>query len=248
MILFSDFDNTLYFGDNDERTIANVEAIKKWREAGNQFCITTGRSCKSVIKQMPQMKDLCDYYIVDSGSIVLSKDSEMMNVFYFDPKIVEKIVELSKTFLEVPILVYYTPNSEDLEYEIDNVTKLRLWFKDTSLLHDVNEELTEKFPVFAVYNPDVEIKSSRSELKGYPGFVEVIPIESGKSSAIKALAQKEGIVSQEIVTIGDGLNDFGMVRDFNGFAIEESELSNVGKEIKTISSLAVLIEGILNNK
>ena len=172
----------------------------------------------------------------------------MMNAFYFDPKIVEKIVELSKNFLEVPILVYYTPNSEDLEYEIDNVTKLRLWFKDASLLHDVNEELMEKFPVFAVYNPDVKIKSSRSELKGYPGFVEVIPAESGKSSAIKALAQKEGIMSQEIVTIGDGLNDFGMVKDFNGFAIEESELSNVGKGIKTIPSLAVLVEGILNNK
>ena len=96
MILFSDFDKTLYFRDSDEKTMANIKAIEKWREAGNLFCITTGRSYRSVTEQMPEMKNLCDYYIVDSGSIVLSKDGEMLNAFYFKPKTIEEIVNLSK--------------------------------------------------------------------------------------------------------------------------------------------------------
>ena len=243
MILFSDFDKTLYFRDSDERTMTNLEAIEKWREAGNLFCITTGRSYKSVTEQMPQIKNICDYYIVDSGSIVLSRDGKLLNVFYFEPKIVERIAEISKTFSEIPILVYYTPNSEGLEYKVDGITKLRLWFKDVSFLHSVNEQLMNTFPVFAVFNSSV--KSNIAGLEDYHGFIEVVPIESGKSNAIKFLAQKEKILPEKIVTIGDGLNDLGMVRDFDGFAIEKSELSNADINLKAASSLAKLVENIL---
>ena len=246
MILFSDFDKTLYFGDNDERTIANIKAIEKWRETGNLFCITTGRSYRSVTKQMPVMEKLCDFYIIDSGSIVLSKDGKMLNVFYFRPETIEGIVNLSKTFQEIPALFYYTPNSENLEYKTNGVTKLRLWFKDTSLLHSINEELVKQFPVFAVYNADYGVRPSISGLEDYRGFIEVIPLESGKSNAIKFLAQ-EVISLQEIVTIGDGLNDLEMIRDFDGFAIEGSKLSSI-LESKTTPSLAKLVENKLNNR
>ena len=55
MILFSDFDNTLFFGNDDRRTGDNVNAIKKWRSTNNQFCITTGCSYKSIIEQFPEI-------------------------------------------------------------------------------------------------------------------------------------------------------------------------------------------------
>ena len=246
MILFSDFDKTLYFRDDDGRTIANIQAIEKWRATGNLFCITTGRSYESVTKQMPEIKDLCDCYIVDSGSIVLSKDGEVLNTFYFKPETIEGIANLSKTFSEVPALFYYTPNSEGLEYKTNGVTKLRLWFKNTSLLHDINEEMIKQFPVFAVYNSDYGVRPSISGLEDYRGFIEVIPLESGKSNAIKFLAQSKGFSLQEIVTIGDGLNDLEMVRDFDGFAIEGSKLSSIIRS-KTTPSLAELVESKLNN-
>ena len=144
--------------------------------------------------------------------------------------------------MEVPIPVYYTPDSEDCNYKTNNITKLRLWFNDVSMLHDINEHLMEKFPVFAVFNSDYGTVPSRAELKDCHGFIEVIPLESGKSSAIKFLAQEEGLSPQEIVTIGDGLNDLGMVRDFDGYAIENSGLSIFNTKLKTTPSLAKLVE------
>jgi len=245
MILFSDFDKTLFFRDNDEQTMANIKAIEKWRDAGNLFCITTGRSFRSVTEQMPQIKHLCDYYIVDSGSIVLSHNEEMMDAFFFDQKTVDDITNFSKYLPEIPILVYYTPDSEGLEYKTNRITKLRLWFKDVSLLHDVNSKIVDKFNVFSVYNNDLRIRPSCSELDGYHGFVEIIPLNSGKSNAIKALAKKAGVSPQDIITIGDGLNDLGMVKDFGGYAINNSELSNAEAEINTISSLESLIDSKL---
>ena len=139
------------------------------------------------------------------------------------------------------------PNSEETNYKIDNVTKLRLWFKDVSLLQNVTEQIVRDYPVFAVFNSEVSASPIHRELEGCHGFVEIIPLESGKSNAIKFLAQEKEILLGNIVTVGDGSNDLDMVKDFDGYAIEGSALANVNIRPKTISSLAELVEGKLMN-
>lgn len=243
MILFADFDRTLFFRDDDGKTRANLDAIKKWRSAGNQFCITTGRSYRSITEQLPEMKELCDYSIVDGGSIVLSKTDELIKAFYFDPAVVSGIVEFSKSFSEVPATFYYTPNSEDAEYKTENITKLRLWFNDTALLATVAMEIRKKFPVFAFILE--RCIPSHQALIGKNGFVEIIPIGFGKSNAIKYLLQEKNILPEDVITIGDGFNDLEMICDFNGFAVEGSELANARGELKTTESISSLLDFLL---
>ena len=43
-ILGSDFDNTIFFLEDQEQTKKNIEAIRKFIEQGNIFCLITGRS------------------------------------------------------------------------------------------------------------------------------------------------------------------------------------------------------------
>lgn len=236
-ILFSDFDGTLYFRDEMEKTRANIEAIRKWRSLGHQFCITTGRSYKSVTTELPQIRELCDCYIVDSGSIVMSKTGELLHVFYFKPEVVSELIEFSKGFSEVPVPFYYTPDSENIDYKTEGVTKLRFWFKDPSLLEEATTRINNSFPVSAIFQ---EVISNKKELLGLQGFIEIIPLESGKSNAIRFLQGLRGISTDDIITVGDGLNDLGMIRDFNGFAIEGSKLSNIYPELKTVSTVASL--------
>lgn len=244
MILFADFDRTLYFRNEDEKTDANVRAIQKWRAAGHQFCISTGRSYKSVSSQLPIIEELCDYYIVDGGSIILFGSGKVLQSFYFDPGIIPKIVEFSQTFPEIPIPFYYTPTSEGFDYEANNVTKLRLWFKDSNLILWGTEQIKDSFPVLAFAQEAVH---KYKELEGYNGFVEILPIDCGKSHAVKFLVQKENIPVENIVTIGDGLNDHDMIRDFNGFAIDGYELSRFHPELHTTPSLASLIDALLKH-
>lgn len=244
MILFADFDRTLFFRDDDGKTRANLEAIKKWRSAGNQFCITTGRSYRSVTEQIPEMKELCDYYIVDSGSIILSKTGELIKAFYFEPRIVADIVALSKHFSEVPAAYYYTPSSEDADYKTENITKLRLWFKETRLISLAAAEIRKKFPVYA-FILELDGVPTHPALAGRTGFVEIIPIGLGKSNAIKTLLQEANIPAENVITAGDGFNDFEMVRDYKGFAIEGSELANTYGELKTTTSISSLLEFLL---
>lgn len=239
MILFSDFDGTLYFENDQAQTQANLDAIAQWRAAGHKFCITTGRSYKSVTEQLPQLKELCDYYIVDSGAIILSGAGQLLTSVYFDSRLVADIINFSRELPGLPIPFYYTPNSESTKYKTDNITKLRLWFKDSRLLSTTIKQLENNFPVLAFSCPD--IRSENKELDGQNCFIEIILRDYGKSYAIKHLQDNHDVSTRDIVVIGDGLNDYGMVRDFDGFTIASSELSNAHPSQRIISSLAALV-------
>ncbi len=245
MILFSDFDKTLYFREDSEKTKNNFGAIVDWKERGNCFCVVTGRSFRSVTEQAPEMKNLCDYFIVDSGSIIASKSGEIIKAFYFDETVVSGIVEFSKSFSEIPIAYYYSPEYEGTNTISKNVTKLRLWFKDMSMLNSTAEKLREKFPVFAFCSEF--IIHNNAELESYVGFVEIIPDTFGKGSAIRYLVDMLGVPVSDIITIGDGFNDFSMVKDFDGYAIKDSELSNHFMDLKTADSISSLIKDLEDN-
>ena len=242
MILFSDFDKTLYFRDDDEKTKRNFDAIKKWKEKGNQFCIVTGRSYKSITEHSPETKNLCDYFIVDSGSIITSKTGEILKAFFFDDRIVKGIIELSRTLPEIPIAYYYSPNSEGVDMEPENTTKLRLWFKDINLLENVVRRIRNSFPVFAFRSDPVV--QSHNDLIGCNAFVEIIPIELGKGNAIRILLDQLNISPSDAITVGDGLNDYGMVQNFDGYAIENSELATKFKSLRVTSSISSLINDL----
>lgn len=245
MILFSDFDGTLFFRDNPKQVADNLDAIKAWRASGNQFCITTGRSYRSVSEQISEIAKLCDYYIVDSGSIILSSDAKLIEAFYFEPTVVEQIVEFSKHLPEIPVVYYYIPFAEDENHKTEHVTKLRLWFEDVSMLSTVKEQIKAQFPVYAfdLALPDNGLPTVPA-LAGRHGFIEIIPVGFGKSNAIQALGREKNIPSSEIITIGDGLNDYEMIRDFNGYAIEGSMLASSFPEMKVTKSIASLINNL----
>ena len=243
MILFSDFDQTLFFRNDPKKTNDNFEAIVNWRTAGNQFCITTGRSYSSILLQFPQIEKVSNYYIVDSGSIILSHSGDLLKAFYFKPKIVSDIINFSKNLPEALIPFYYTPTSENGIHKINEITKLRLWSDDVSILPKIAQQINKLFPVFALVNQNVI--SKHKELVGQKGFIEIIPINYGKGHAIQFLQQNSNISANNIITIGDGLNDYEMIKLFNGFSTENSVLSKTYPELNTAQSISSLINQLL---
>lgn len=99
--------------------------------------------------------------------------------------------------------------------------------------------LEKGFPVFAF---TCEAASSHKELAGQNGFVEVIPRELGKSHAIEVLRRRADIPLEDIVTVGDGLNDYEMVRDYNGYAIKGSKLNSSHQQLRITDSVQSLTE------
>ena len=50
-ILASDFDNTVFFSDDQQKTQKNVNAIRDFITQGNIFCLITGRTYMEIKKR-----------------------------------------------------------------------------------------------------------------------------------------------------------------------------------------------------
>ena len=78
LALASDFDNTLYFmWEEAHFKDGDLEAIRKFREAGNLFGVCTGRSWRGITDVTDGVLDL-DFYILESGSLILDGDQNVL--------------------------------------------------------------------------------------------------------------------------------------------------------------------------
>ena len=68
-ILASDFDNTIYFPDNENVTKSNIESIKKFITKGNIFCIITGRNYTDLKVFLNEYNIPYSYYYYQKGFV-----------------------------------------------------------------------------------------------------------------------------------------------------------------------------------
>lgn len=241
MIIFSDFDHTLYHKDDPILTAANLKAITKWRSKGHQFCIATGRNYESLTSVIPDISALCDFYILDSGSIILDSSRTPIATFVFEPSAIHSI---EKTTASLPFdhtLLYYTPDSDSFTPITGQVTKIRLWFDESaeelSRIHARLQGLPAQ-----LFDCKGENNSHHQELKAFNTFIEFIPNYSGKEKAVRTLAARQNIAPTDIITVGDDENDYLMIKEFDGYMIEGSHLHQANSPFKTTPSVAALTQ------
>lgn len=245
MILFSDFDHTLYHQDDLRQTAKNFRALSAWRANGHKFCITTGRSYVSVTTVMPILKEICDYFILDGGSLVLSPKKEIINAFAHEESNIRNIEEIADSLSVDHALLYFTPDSESLSPIRDQVTKIRLWFKEVNNVPVIREKF-QRLPI-QIFTCKGENNSRHKELKPFNTFIEFIPNHSGKDKAIAELIKIAHIPKEDIIVVGDDENDAKMIKDFDGYMIEGCNLSLNGANFKTTPSVATLIYQYLDD-
>lgn len=240
MILFSDFDNTIYFEHDPAKTAANIAAIDKWCKSGHQFVLATGRNYASALRTGgKELMEKCDYFILDGGSLVYDRGLNLLKAVYLEPRVISEIVEAASQMTERPVPVYYTPDGDTLERRDDGVTKLRLRFRNTEALARAYGEF-KGMPVTLFQVKDAPI-TNRQDLLGYDCFLEILPRESGKAQAVAYVAERLGCDLSEIITIGDDMNDTDMLEEFDGYAPSGSFLARNGIVTKTVRSVADLV-------
>ena len=77
-------------------------------------------------------------------------------------------------------------------------------------------------------------------------LVEVVSSEASKSLMIDKILDKEGIVKNNVYTIGDGINDIEMIRDYNGYRVRNSCKELVSVTDRVIDNVSDLISRISN--
>ena len=226
-IIFSDLDKTLLI--NNHIPDFNLEAIKKAREFGVKFVISTGRDLSvvtSLLKELDTLNMENEYTVCCSGSkIYENKDNKLIYIKYLDDNIVSEIFEFGKNYPDMFIIFdtlegVYIYNEEKIDIKNDFGTYK---YKKLEKLED-KKDLKIIRIVFSCKN-GVYLNKILNEIKNKKlfdnkvdyfltqnQFLEFNVLGVNKGEALKWLCNYLKIDISESIAIGDSFNDESMIK------------------------------------
>jgi len=225
-ILASDFDNTIYYLDDELKTKNNIEAIKKFIANGNVFCIITGRNYTSVKTLLNELDIPYSYLICDDGAKIYNSVDNTLNTVLLSEEEIDRVEELLK---ELDCDYYLDDGYNKTEYKKDCVKVV---------VNCEDRELSTKIVKYIKDNMDIHIYASRYH-------VNIINKNVNKKNALLKLVELEDLDIDKVHVIGDNDNDYEMLEEFDGAVISEHhEKLDVLKK-KEVDSLKEYIEYLM---
>lgn len=224
-ILVSDYDQTFYL--NDEDIEKNKKSVEEFRKKGNTFAFATGRSYFDFMNKAEQYKLKWDYLIINHGATILDKNNNIISNYTIDNDVIKNI----KKDLEIEKAIkYFCCNLENsrTNFNDKDLTKIHAKYEKNKA-EQINSLINKKYAEFV----NCYFVSGNA--------VEIISNKTCKSNAIEEIVQIEKVNRENIFTIGDGYSDIEMIKNYNGYCMEESvqELLKIcnGKIVKSVSEL-----------
>ncbi len=231
-ILISDYDGTFYQNDRDIKK--NKDKVNEFRTLDNLFVLATGRSYVDLKQKIDKYEIPYDYLILNHGALLLSKDLEILKVFTLDKELVDSILEYAnnKDICDVILISTFDKNVKDTSNIVKIMLKLYSYDKALEVKNYIDKSYTNIKSYFI------------SEDNHY--LVEIVSSEASKSLMIDKILDKEKIIKKNVYTIGDGINDIDMIRDYNGYRVSNSCKELVSVTDKIIDNISDLITRIFN--
>lgn len=203
-LIISDFDGTFY-DNNYEENIKFIESIKDKCD----FVIATGRHFKSLKRDL---KTSCKYYICNDGGYIVNDKEEIIYKKYLNDSEFRLVYDRIK---ELNYEDYYIDYIEYFDTKInDNASKISIKIKDNN-----------------AYNDMLYIINGLEETYGYlsENWMNILPKKACKEKAIDKLLKMTNY--ENIYVIGNEINDYGMLKKYNGYLItnEDSDKYNTVK-------------------
>lgn len=229
-LLASDYDQTFYISDSDIQK--NIREVTEFMKEGNIFVLATGRSYQDLMKEKEEYNFNYHYVAINHGATILDKDNHVL----INQSISNEIITDIKRKLELEKSIRFFCCSL-LESRVDfthkDLTKIAVTYKTKREALNKSKEINELFG---------------NEVKAYyvtKNSVEIISIKANKEKAITYIANLNNITKKEIYTIGDSYSDINMIKNFNGFGMQES-VEEIKKNAKKLyPSVSLLIKDIL---
>ena len=224
-ILVSDYDQTFYL--NDEDIEKNKKSVENFRKQENIFIFATGRSYFDFMNKAERYKLKWDYLIINHGATILDKNNNIISNYTIDNDVIKNI----KKDLEIEKAIkYFCCNLENsrTNFNDKDLTKIHAKYEKNKA-EQINSLINKKYAEFV----NCYFVSGNA--------VEIISNKTCKSNAIEEIVQIEKVNRENIFTIGDGYSDIEMIKNYNGYCMEESvqELLKIcnGKIVKSVSEL-----------
>lgn len=226
-ILASDFDNTIYFPDNESITKNNVESIKKFITKGNIFCIITGRNYTDLKVFLNKYNIPYSYLICEDGAKIFNNMDYCIDTTYLDEKMIERI----RKILDEIDCDYYLDDGYNKTDYLKDVVKIVVNCKNKKEKNKIVSIIKEKV--------DIHIYASRTH-------VNIINKIVNKKYALNKLIELENLAAK-IFVIGDNDNDYEMLKSFEGGVIKKHHKILDDLKKKEYETLGDYIEELMKN-
>ena len=197
----SDFDNTLYVKDEIEMK-KNTSSVKKFINNGNIFMIITGRSFSNIKKVLTELDIPYSYLICQDGANIFDKDDNCIKSTLLNKN---KSQILEKYMKEINLDYSFESAFNDNDI-IDNAVKITVTLSGMEDAKKVLEEIKE---------------NTKVSFYGYVStkHINIIDDYVNKSYALNYL-KDNNYINNKIEVIGDDVNDFEMLSNFDGVVME----------------------------
>ncbi|MEE1012140.1 MAG: HAD hydrolase family protein [Acutalibacteraceae bacterium] len=241
-IIGSDYDGTLNHGGIDD---VKRNAIKKWRDAGNVFALISGRGPDDVIRIYNEKQFGCDYLIANNGAIILKPDGTVVSDTRCNGAVTVPLLKLlfengcpwGNVQTAFPCRVYADENdcAEEGGYTLKNMPTVEYFNQISTILPDF--ETAEKVTELIRERFGNELNPLQNGI-----CIDIVRSDMNKAKGLYILMDILGAEYDDIIAVGDNINDRAMIEEFRSYAMENGV--DAIKELAdyTVSSVTELIE------
>ena len=227
-LIASDFDGTLT--RNGRIWEEDLEAIVKWRKAGNLFGVISGRVLFGIEYEVERHNIEYDYLVGASGG--QAEDSKKKELFGYKCSH-EHILDMAQFILE------NGGQNCGVGYERTHVTLFDRGRKINEIDMNLLESIPYTYQMNTYFKTDEEAmiftEKVNEKFKGVftahqnGVCVDIPPYGVTKATGIAKVAEIYGVDKKDIITVGDNCNDITMLKAFNGVAV-----ANARTEVKNV--------------
>lgn len=222
-IIISDYDGTLYTDKDDIEK--NAKRIENYRNHGNLFIISTARNFSSIKDVCIENNIMVDYFFCDIGATILDYNGKILYSQYIAEKHREKIEYYLEKYLSILTIDRYGTHGK-IEREEKEVVEYKIK-GDMNTLLDIKKVINQEIP---------NVKTQITE------DYKLIIHTSTKETAIEEFILKFGIDKDNIYTVGDEVDDLGMLKKYNGYRMRHCNPIVKEQINKSVSSVSELID------
>ncbi len=235
-IIASDYDGTLNHGGIDDK---KRDAIKEWREKGNKFGIVSGRVTDDLLRIYKKDGLELDFLLACNGAVILTTAGKILKEDRIGGDILKPFLDflfsLGADWATIQSDKIYIIDENDNDRLPDEFTRKTLpnlkYFNQVSTILEDDEEalmvtnaIKEKFG--DILNP---LQNGRC--------IDIVSSRINKAQGLYDYLELVGGKYEDMITVGDNINDTHMIKEFRSYA-----MANGVQSIKDIADYVT--EGI----
>lgn len=270
-LLALDIDGTL-LNSRSELTARTIKAVRQASAAGIKVCLVSGRRPRSMVRFSDQIGLHNPLVALNGGTITMPDTLQSLHTIALERRKVEPIMRAWRNAGITTFASRDTANPPDIYYDIDpcipqsleyikyeggNAAKVDSLAENTNwnpLRLSVNDNEAQIHYARDLAEPFIDAQHIRALLcSHYDGswFYELYPAQATKANGLQFLGEYFGIQPEEMVAVGDHINDLDMIK-FAGLGVAMGNAQPAAKEIADLvighhdeDGLAAFIENCL---